>query len=443
MNEHAHPFTKMKLTFTASVLIAAATVLMCSSFVAAQTPGQNPSPDQALQMLSILDQDNDNKISESEARGGLKSNFAFIDSNGDGGIDIEELKTILEMAAAQRGGGDSAAGDSPAATNGPVPEAPVFDAPAFDALTAKLEELAESGKLSNAEALGLYQMMSSAVVEEQQRYFSVLQNTVHDRQNQVHGPNVFHVVSALKLGKDADLIDVMKEYKRVVEDLGGELVYVGKTAFPGTASKQLSESDWSVFVALQLSDRQHWNELSAEDEYTRMLSAFDASYSIGFQRDSLENLGMPANLLGRRIQQKLTGAPKIFPFQPVESGPMASKQLGASFDKMTADHEIYSKDAIVIVNFQKFGTDEESEANSGYANKLGKLFAEVGHGVTHIGRAVELEGDAEFDQVVLVYYPGLQYFFDMVRSTFYTGIYSSKQLGDTLSTITVPILQLL
>ncbi len=122
---------------------------------------------------------------------------------------------------------------------------------------------------------------------------------------------------------------------------------------------------------------------------------------------------------------------------------MASKQLGASFDKMTADHEIFSKDAIVIVNFQKFGTDDESEANSGYANQLGKLFAEVGHGPTHVGKAVNLHGDAEFDRVVLVYYPGVQYFFDMVRSTFYTGIYGGKQLDDTLSTITVPILQLL
>ena len=66
-----------------------------------------------------------------------------------------------------------------------------------------------------------------------------------------------------------------------------------------------------------------------------------------------------------------------------------------------------------------------------------------GHGPVHVGKAIKLEGDAEFDQVVLVYYPGVQYFADMVQSTFYTGIYSNKQLGDTLSSITVPILQLL
>ena len=54
---------------------------------------------------------------------------------------------------------------------------------------------------------------------------------------------------------------------------------------------------------------------------------------------------------------------------------------------------------------------------------------------------VALEGDADFDRVVLVYYPGVEYFVDMVQSEFYTGIFGGKQLGDNLSTPTVPILQ--
>ncbi len=68
------------------------------------------------------------------------------------------------------------------------------------------------------------------------------------------------------------------------------------------------------------------------------------------------------------------------------------------------------------------------------------LMAEVGHGPVHVGAAVTLEGDADFDRVVLVYYPGVKYFIDMVQSKFYTGIFGEKQLGDTLSTPTVPIL---
>ncbi len=63
----------------------------------------SPSPDRALSILSTLDTDSDKKISESEAQGGLKQNFAFIDGNGDGGIDLGELEAILESVAAQDG----------------------------------------------------------------------------------------------------------------------------------------------------------------------------------------------------------------------------------------------------------------------------------------------------------------------------------------------------
>ena len=58
-----------------------------------------PNPRQASAILSSLDQNGDGKIGESEAVGQLKQNFAFVDSNGDGGLDLAELTTILEMSA--------------------------------------------------------------------------------------------------------------------------------------------------------------------------------------------------------------------------------------------------------------------------------------------------------------------------------------------------------
>lgn len=415
-----------------------ASIVLPSAAVAQQ---QAPSPDQAPSILSSLDTDSDKKISENEAQGALKQNFSFIDSNGDGGIDLVELTTILETVSSQRGGG-AAAGAS-AATSSPASGAPVFDAPAFDALTAKFEALAASGKLSQAESMQLYKMVADAVVEEQQRYFSVQKNTVHDHQRHVHGPNVLHVVTSLKLGANADLIETMKEYKRVLEELGGEVVYVGKTAFAGLASKQLAESQWDVFAVLQLNSREQWNELTASAEYKEMLSAFETTYSLGLNRDSLENLRMPANLLATRIQQTLNHEPKRLPFQRVPDESAAAKQQAQLFAELAAEHAAYSEDAIVIVNFQKFGEGEQVQANASYGNEMMALFAEGGHGPLHVGQAVKLEGDAEFDVVVLVYYPGVKYFGDMVGGTFYTGIRSNKQLGDTLSSVTVPILQLL
>ena len=57
-----------------------------------------------------------------------------------------------------------------------------------------------------------------------------------------------------------------------------------------------------------------------------------------------------------------------------------------------------------------------------------------------MGRCVTLEGDAEFETVAIVYYPGIDYFLSLMQSKFYNGIFGGKQLGDTLAIPTVPIL---
>ena len=111
------------------------------------------------------------------------------------------------------------------------------------------------------------------------------------------------------------------------------------------------------------------------------------------------HLRMPANLLSLRIQQSLSNDPKRLPFKRVPGGSPAAKQREQQLTQMAADHAVYSTDAIVIVNFQKFGDSEQTEANTSYGNEMGNLFAEGGHGPVHIGKAIKLEGDAEFDQV--------------------------------------------
>ena len=88
----------------------------------------------------------------------------------------------------------------------------------------------------------------------------------------------------------------------------------------------------------------------------------------------------------------------------------------------------------------KEGSSAQREANSGYGFEMMGLLAEMGMGPTHIGKAVTLEGDAAFDTVAIVYYPGVEFFADMVQSEFFTGISSGKQLGDTLSSPSVPLL---
>ncbi len=93
--------------FVLAALVAIGLTPIVSNSAALAQSG-TPSPDQAPFILSALDQDKDKKISEDEAPAGpLKDNFALLDGDADGGINLEELTQALKMAAAQAGGGDA------------------------------------------------------------------------------------------------------------------------------------------------------------------------------------------------------------------------------------------------------------------------------------------------------------------------------------------------
>ena len=100
----------------------------------------------------------------------------------------------------------------------------------------------------------------------------------------------------------------------------------------------------------------------------------------------------------------------------------------------------YNENAVVVFNLMLSGGASEQKANRAYDRKMVGLFAANGHGPSHMGKSVTLEGDAEFEGVGIVYYPGLDYFISLMRSKFYNGIVGGKQLGDTQAIPTVPIL---
>ena len=87
---------------------------------AADGPGPAPKPDEAPanpldpfgggakpapaggnftaeQIIGFLDKNKDGKISKDEASDEMKPNFQFIDTNGDGGIDLEEAKVMVDF----------------------------------------------------------------------------------------------------------------------------------------------------------------------------------------------------------------------------------------------------------------------------------------------------------------------------------------------------------
>jgi hypothetical protein len=135
--------------------------------------------------------------------------------------------------------------------------------------------------------------------------------------------------------------------------------------------------------------------------------------------------------------------PARYPFRPAKGlGQLpaeAQERRARLVQGLLADRD-YGKDALVVLNFIKNGSAEQRDANSGYGSEMLGLMAEMGNGPTHVGNAVTLEGEADFDNVVIVYYPGVEYFAEMIQSEFFTGIVGGKQLGDTLSSPTVPLL---
>jgi len=100
----------------------------------------------------------------------------------------------------------------------------------------------------------------------------------------------------------------------------------------------------------------------------------------------------------------------------------------------------YGEDAVVIVNLLKHGDAAQRAADRAYGLAMAGAFAEGAHGPTHMGRAVAVEGDARFDRVALVYYPGIDYMQALTRSRFFNSIVGGKQPADTQAVPTVPVL---
>ena len=82
-------FSVTKLFSTTGIWMAVVTACVFSTTAFAQS---------AQQILDMLDADSSGAISKDEAVDDMKTNFSFIDTNGDGGIDIDELTQILRMS---------------------------------------------------------------------------------------------------------------------------------------------------------------------------------------------------------------------------------------------------------------------------------------------------------------------------------------------------------
>jgi uncharacterized protein (DUF1330 family) len=282
-----------------------------------------------------------------------------------------------------------------------------------------------------------------AVVGQHYRYLRTRRDVVSDRQDLFHSSSAFHVVTLLALSSDQELLTGVKDFVDTIEREGAKVVYAGKVAVNALKSSQIPQDEWDAFVLAQYPSREAYAVSAANPEYQKARSAFANTYALGMQRSPWLNLAIPVGLLGMRAVDILKRHPARYPFQSAknlsEIPTEARNQRGRVVDGLLSNRE-FGQDAVAVLNFTKNGSAEQREANSGYGNEMFRLMAEMGNGPMHIGSAVTLEGEAQFDNVIIVYYPGVEYFAELLQSEFFTGIVGGKQLGDTLSSPTVPLL---
>ncbi len=282
-------------------------------------------------------------------------------------------------------------------------------------------------------------VVAAAMTWQHLRYVNKRRAVLQDRQPLLYPKATFHALTFLRIESGQDLLAAVRTFRDETESLGGgQWVYAGKSIITGNASSQIGPVDWNAVVLAQYPSREAYVEAVASEGYRGALAAFPQTYTQGFKRPATLNLLIHQFLLAKRARQLITFAPALFPLQRDEAI-AATPPAEEGVQRLLAEKE-FGAEGLVIVNLQKHGNAEQRASDSAYGNRMMDGMAEGGYGPMHLGPAVRVEADHDFDQVVLVYYPGVEFFADLARSTFFQGIIGGKSLGDTQTNLTVPIL---
>ena len=287
----------------------------------------------------------------------------------------------------------------------------------------------------------------AAMVWQHLRYHDARRNALHDLQDVFHSSAALHAVLFLKLAPETDPLEATGALRAATDALPvAQTVYLGKVAMNGLPSSQLIEAlgeevAWDAVALVQFDDRSAYDLWRRDAGVRTAMGGFATTYTHGMKRSALANLALVQRFLLSRVVQAVTFQPSVLPFEPAPPGSIwaATEEQRAT---MLKESEL-GRDAILVANLLKTGTPEEAAADARYSAAMMAVMARGEHGPMHMGAAVTLEGDADFDMVAFAYYPGVQYFHDLTGSTFFRDVIGDKQLGDTQATVTVPILHLL
>jgi len=290
--------------------------------------------------------------------------------------------------------------------------------------------------------LGFIILLAIVAVWQHQRYAHARLHNVQDHQAAFYDSNAFHAMIFFKVAKEADIISMASGLTATLEENdAAKLIYVGQSAFTN-GTTPLSDTRWSGVVLMQYASRDAFDGVQQSDTFKTALGAFERVYIHGMKRSIGFNLVMPQALLGLAAVDVLTGgeaARSLVAIKDEDIRPRGSVVRGLE-QRLRALAPI-NDEAVLVFNLSRPGTAEQQAADASYGRKMLTRMARDIHGPLHVGRAVSVDGDSVFENVAIVYYPGANYFADLVTSTFFTGIIGDKQLGENFSMPTVPIMR--
>ncbi len=299
---------------------------------------------------------------------------------------------------------------------------------------------------------GLIACLTLAASLQHAHYHAVRRDAAQDRQPWLHDGEVFHVLTFVRVSDGGDLIASLQALHGASTD--GDWVYVGKALFT-TPSAQIGRVDWSAVVLTRYPSREAYEADRRSPAYGEALGGFVEHYEHGMRRSALANLMLPQVLLMRKFVRIASFTPSPYPFTPSngiassevvrrvasEISPDRVQRVVDTMERLRGEPDL-GREAVVVVNLIRRGTPEQAARDARYTDAMIGLMAERGYGPLHVGDAMSLSEDIDFDTVAMVYYPGTEFFADMISSTFFRSIVGDKQLGDNQSTATVPILEL-
>lgn len=284
--------------------------------------------------------------------------------------------------------------------------------------------------------LALALVVTPLMLWQHGRYQDFRQAGAQDRQPTFYAGDAFHVLWFFELAPGQPLEPALRRFVGAVEAASGTPIYAGRAAGSTIVSERLETSAWDAVFLAQFPSREAYDAALLEGAR----AAFQRSYAQGFIRPVGLNLALPQVLLGVRLFDLVTMQPSIFPVVPdpdIDLDSARNPRLAKIFESLRAD----AQQGVVFVNLVTDGTPEQQGSSQGaHPRKMARAMAEGGYGPLHVGEAVTLEGDAEFDRVMINYYPGIEFFLSLMASTFIQETLGNFQPREMEAMPTVPIL---